>query len=582
MPTLIQQLIKNFTDAIHMAFPTLEKNIRAEITPSTQDTFGHYQCNSALKLAKLLGQPPREIAEKIVASIENLPIRQDIQCEIAGPGFINIRFNPDFLGARLKTMLVGDRLGVSIPSIREKIIIDFSSPNVAKEMHVGHLRTTIIGDCLARLFEFLGFDVLRLNHIGDWGTAFGMLIAHMLDTAMLVLKGEQPAYLSELVKWYRESKKRFDEDPQFKKRAQLAVVSLQSGDPEFLHAWKVICDISEKAYQEIYDLLDIKIINRGESFYNPLLKPLIDDLVQKNLIEISEGAKCMMLAGFKNRQGENLPFILQKSDGGYNYAATDLAAIRHRIEVEKGHRLIYVIDAGQSLHLQMLFKAAEIAGYLDTQKIRCDHVAFGLVLGPDGKKFKTRSGETERLIDLLRTAIDKARTILQERDSALSKEVLEEKAHILGINAIKYADLSCHRTSDYVFSYDRMLQFEGNTATFLLYSYVRTLSIQRKVGLSIDELISVTEISLEHSAEIQLALHLNRFGELLELMSRDLLPHHLTDYLYQLALYFNVFFRDCRVEGDVKQNSRLLLCALTSRVLAQGLTLLGLKTMERM
>ncbi len=582
MHTLIQLLRQNFTTALQHAFPTLEESVNAEITLSTQDAFGHYQCNSALKLAKLLGQPPRTIAEKIIAAIENLPIHQDIECELAGPGFINIRFNPIFLGVRLKMMLVDKKLGAPISTKKEKVIIDFSSPNVAKEMHVGHLRTTIIGDCLARLFEFLDFEVLRLNHMGDWGTAFGMLITHMLDTAEPVLKGEKSADLSELVKWYRESKKRFDEDLKFKKRAQLAVVSLQSGEPEFLHAWQIICAISEKAYQEIYDLLDIKITNRGESFYNPFLKPLIDDLQQKNLLEISDGAKCIFLPEFKNRQGELLPFILQKSDGGYNYATTDLAAIRHRIEVEKGDRLIYVIDAGQSLHISMLFKVAEKSGYLDPQKVRCDHVAFGLVLGPDGKKFKTRSGETERLIDLLTTAIDKAKTILQERDPNLSKEVLTEKAKILGINAIKYADLSCHRTGDYVFSYDRMLQFEGNTATFLLYSYVRTLSIQRKVDLAIDQLIPITEISLEHPAEIQLALHLNRFGELLELMTKDLLPHHLTDYLYQLALYFNVFFRDCRVEGDVQQNSRLLLCGLTTRVLKQGLTLLGLKTLDRM
>lgn len=582
MHTLIQILTENFTDAIHRAFPTLEKNSTADIALSASNISAHYQCNSALKLAKPLGEAPRSVAEKITAELKNLPIHETIECEIAGPGFINIRFHPSFLAERAKTMLVDQRLGVPLSAKKEKIIIDFSSPNVAKEMHVGHLRTTIIGDCLARLFEFLGFNVLRLNHIGDWGTAFGMLITHMLETAKPVLNGDQPATLTELVKWYRESKKCFDEDPDFKKRAQLAVVSLQGGDPEFLKAWEIICSISAKAYQEIYDLLDITIINRGESFYNPLLKPLIEDLEQKKLIEISDGAKCLFLEGFKNRQGEFLPFILQKSDGGYNYATTDLAAIRHRIDVEKGQRLIYVIDAGQSIHMQMLFKAAEKAGYLDPKKVRCDHVAFGLVLGPDGKKFKTRSGETERLIDLLTTAIDKAKTLLQARDSELSTEALQEKAVILGINAIKYADLSCHRTGDYLFSYDRMLQFEGNTATFLLYSYVRTLSIQRKVGLSIDDLLPVTDIVLEHPSEIQLGLRLNCFGELLASMTNDLLPHHLTDYLYQLAEEFNAFFRDCRVEGTEQQNSRLLLCALTTRVLRQGLTLLGLKVTERM
>lgn len=582
MNSLIQILTQNFTEAIHQAFPMLADAVSAEITTSTQENFGHYQCNSALKLVKLLGQPPRIVAEKIVEKLREFPIYIDIQCEIAGPGFINIRFQSQFLANRAYQMLSDKRLGIPLAYPPQKIIIDFSSPNIAKEMHVGHLRSTIIGDCLARLFEFLGFEVLRLNHIGDWGTAFGMLIIYLQEVAKPFLSGAQTASPSQLVTWYREAKKRFDDDPAFKKRAQLAVVALQNGDAELIKVWEIICDISDKANQEIYTLLDIKLINRGESFYNPFLKSLIDDLEARGFIEVSQGAKCLFLEEFKNRQGELLPFILQKSDGGYNYATTDLAAIRHRIEDEKANRIIYVTDAGQIVHFQMLFKAAEKVGYLDPQKVRCDHVSFGLVLGPDGKKFKTRSGETERLIDLLTAAIEKAKTILKERDSSLTEEGLEKRACILGINAVKYADLSCHRTSDYVFSYDRMLQFEGNTATFLMYSYVRALSIQRKVGITLDVLMKNADIALEHPSEIQLTLHLNRFSEVLNLIADDLLPHHLTDYLYQLANQFNAFFRDCRVEGSPQQNSRLLLCYLTTTILQQGLSLLGLRLVERM
>lgn len=582
MHSLINTLGQSFTKAIHLAFPELDREIIAEITVSTQENFGHYQCNSALKLSKTVGLPPRIVAENIISTFKGLPIGEETHCEVAGPGFINIRLNPSFLAALLDKRLTDPRLGIAINHQNEKIVIDFSSPNTAKEMHVGHLRSTIIGDCLARLFEFLGYDVLRLNHIGDWGTAFGMLITYMQETAKPVLTHDSTVTATELVEFYKASKQQFDHDPEFKKRAQLAVVKLQNEDPDLIRAWHSICNISNKANQEIYDLLDVKITNRGESFYNPFLKTLIEDLEKKGFIEISDGAKCIFLEGFKNRQGEYLPFMLQKSDGGFNYATTDLAALKHRIDIEKANRLIYVTDAGQIVHFQMLFKAAEKIGYLDPQQVRCDHVPFGLVLGPDGKKFKTRSGDTERLIDLLDAAIEKARVILQERDNTLTGKELEETAKILGINAIKYADLSCHRTSDYVFSYERMLQFEGNTATFLMYSYVRTLSIQRKVGISIDEIKKSTAIHLEHSTEIQLALHLNRFNETLQVVAQDLLPHHLTDYLYQLANYFNAFFRDCRVEGSELQNSRLLLCDLTAKTLQKGFDLLGLKLLTRM
>jgi arginyl-tRNA synthetase len=565
-------------EALSLAFGRTD--IAPEITQSTQPQFGDYQCNNALKLAKELKLNPREVAQKIASHFEKNALISKI--EIAGPGFINLTLDPAFLSSQVQELLKDPLLGVSHPKRRQKVVVEFSSPNVAKELHVGHLRSTIIGDCLARLFEFLGHDVLRLNHIGDWGTQFGMLIGFMRDEAADVLEGKKEADLPTLMGWYRESKKRFDADPEFKKRAQLQVVKLQGGDEATLAAWKMICDISRKAYQEIYKLLDIKLVERGESFYNPMLPVVVADLDKKGMITISDGAKCIYLEGFSGREGEPLPLIIQKSDGGYNYDTTDMAALRHRVEVEKADRIIVVVDAGQSLHFQMLFKAAEKGGYFDPKKVEVAHVAFGVVLGPDGKKFKTRSGETERLIDLLFEAVSHAKKILKERIPELTGEELEQMAQVLGIDAIKYADLSSHRIKDYVFSYDRMLRFEGNTAAFLLYAYVRIQSIKRKVGKDMASLVKTGKLQLEHPAEVALGLHLRQFGEALDVVAKDLIPNRLTDYLYTLAEKFHAFFRDCRVEGSPQEESRLLLCEASARILEQGLHILGLKTLDRM
>jgi arginyl-tRNA synthetase len=337
----------------------------------------------------------------------------------------------------------------------QRIVVDFSSPNTAKQMHVGHLRSTIIGDCIARVFEFLGADVLRLNHIGDWGTAFGMLITYLKAEHPQVLAGEEKTDLTHLVAWYKAAKAKFDEDELFKKNAQQQVVALQSGNADALKAWQIICEISRQNYQEIYDLLNVDIIERGESFYNPLLAATIEDLTQKGLVTTSEGAKCIFLEGFVNREGDPLPLMIQKSDGGYNYASTDMAAIKHRITEEKADRIAYLTDAGQGQHFAMIFKAAEQAGYLTNAKggrVRVDHVPFGLVLGPDGKKFKTRSGDTEPLINLIYAAIDEAEKIIRTREPQLDDAEIKVRARVLGINAIKYADLVGNRINDYVFS----------------------------------------------------------------------------------------------------------------------------------
>lgn len=587
MKTISSLLTEKFRKAIELACPNfpLDVAIFTEITQSTQEKFGHYQFNGAMKLSKNVKCNPRQVAEQLVKHLdlevaEGQPLIDKV--EIAGPGFINISLNPTFISKGMNVMLRDPHLGIDFPDKRQRIVIDFSSPNTAKEMHVGHLRSTIIGDCLARLFEFLGHDVLRLNHVGDWGTAFGMLIAYMKKYAPGVLTGQISTDLTHLVAWYRDSKKRFDEDSEFKKASQLEVISLQSGDPPSLRAWEIICQISRKAYQEIYDLLDVRLEERGESFYNPILKDTVVELESKGLVEISNGAKCIFLEGFQNREGEILPLMVQKSDGGFNYGTTDMAAIKQRIFEEKADRIIYVVDAGQSQHFQMIFKAAEKAGYLDPTKVKVDHVPFGMVLGSDGKKFRTRSGETEKLIDLLQKAIDEAKRILLERGLELPEGDLEALAKALGIGAVKYADLSCHRTSDYTFSYERMLKFEGNTAAFLMYAYVRVIGIKRKVNVCVEEMKIQNSIVLEHPAEIALGVHLLQFSEALENVARDLLPNRLTDYLYTLAEKFNAFFRDCRVEGSAQQSSRLLLCEVVASVMKQGLTILGVKTVDRM
>lgn len=550
------ELAKRFSAAIKSAYP--EKDVVAEVTQSRRG--GHYQCNTALKL----GVNPREAAQVIADQVDRSNLIANL--EIAGPGFINITLTDKFLSQTVNQMEEDERLGVASPAKPLRIIVEYSSPNTAKEMHVGHLRSTIIGESLARLLEFLGHDVLRLNHIGDWGTQFGMLIAYIKD------EGAAEVDIKDLVTFYKAAKKKFDADHEFKLRAQKEVVALQGGNPDSLRAWKEICAISRISYQQIYDLLDISLIERGESFYNPYLAEIVAQLESKGLAIDNDGAKCVFLDGYVNREGEPLPQIVQKSDGGFNYSTTDLAAIRQRVQDENADWIIYVVDTGQRVHFEMVFETARRAGYV-TSSVRLDHAGFGLVLGPDGKKYKTRSGETEKLIDLLTAATAKARSILSQR----LPDATEEEARHLGLGAVKYADLSQSRTSDYQFSYEKMLRLEGNTAAFLLYSYVRIASIKRKIGDA-----PMGSIVLAHPSEIALGLHLAQFTEALTAAAADLLPNRICDYLYALAGHFNAFFRDCHVQGTPEQASRLALSDLTARVMKKGLNLLGIQTLERM
>ncbi len=564
---------KILNKAIQRAFPDMQTQHDCLLTVATQAKFGHFQCNSAMPLAKILKLSPRDIAEQIRNQVLQNHADHFENIDIAGPGFINLRLANDFVGQCVTQQSQHAKLGCQTTT-PQRVIIDFSSPNIAKEMHVGHLRSTIIGDCLANVFEYIGEDVCRLNHIGDWGTAFGMLIAYIRETQ--AEHALDNASLTDLMQWYRQSKKHFDADTDFADRARAAVVALQGGDTDARNCWKTICAISEKAYQAIYTLLNVRITTRGESFYNAWLADTVKRLQAADLITESDGAQCVFLPGFTGKDKQPLPMIVQKSDGGYNYTTTDLAALTHRIETEKADRIIYVTDQGQQLHFKMLFAGAKAAGILP-DAVQVDHVPFGLVLGKDGKKLKTRSGDVDKLIDLLNDGIAAAHTILKERHPEWSEQRCQQDATMLGIAAIKYADLSCHRQSDYQFNIDNMLAFEGNTAAFIQYAVVRINSILTKATAKPTKSITVT-----HNSEVELAMQCLAFTDMIETVTLDLTPNRITDYLYELACRFNAFYRDCRIDGSTEAANRLALSQHCHQILTTGLTLLGINTLKQM
>jgi arginyl-tRNA synthetase len=597
-----EQLKLQLTRALVAAFGTDYTNTDPILVAASNPKFGDYQANVALSLSKKLGKPPRIIAEEIVSKLDVSDICEPP--EIAGPGFINLKLQTSYLEAQLNAIQVDDRLGIPTATTPQKQIVDFSSPNIAKEMHAGHLRSTIIGDSIARILEFCGHDVLRLNHVGDWGTQFGMLITHLFDrypdlqgaTFIETSLGnslEGDINIGDLVEFYREAKKKFDNNEEFQKRSREAVVRLQSRDSsDFLTtwtkaAWFAICKASRKEFQIIYDLLNIKLIERGESFYNPLLPKVVKDLETTGLLEASQGAKCVFLDGFTNREGNPLPLIVQKTDGGYNYATTDLAALRYRIQEDKAKRIVYVTDEGQSNHFAQFFQVARKANWIP-EDVELVHVPFGLVLGEDGKKFKTRSGDTVRLRDLLDEAINRARADienrLQEDERTETEEFIQNVAEVVGISAVKYADLSQNRTSSYVFSYDKMLSLKGNTAPYLLYAYVRIQGISRQGNIDFTNLGINRQILLKEDAELTLAKHLLQLDEVIKEVEEDLLPNRLCDYLYQLSDKFNKFYENCPVlkSEEPARTSRLMLCDLTAKTLKLGLSLLGIKVLERM
>ncbi|MGB3519325.1 MAG: arginine--tRNA ligase [Elainellaceae cyanobacterium] len=555
------------------------------LVPTTNPKFGDYQANVALSLAKRLKDKPRAIAEALVAKLEVSDC-----CEppaIAGPGFINLKLRTDYLQDQLRQMHQSDRLGVAPTSAPQRVIVDFSSPNIAKEMHVGHLRTTIIGDSLARLLEFRGHDVLRLNHVGDWGTQFGMLITHLRDVCPEAITDASTVDIGDLVAFYRQAKQRFDAEDDFKERSRQAVVELQAGDESARKAWQVLCDQSRREFQQLYDRMDIRITERGESFYNPLLADVVADLKASGLLVEDQGAQCVFLEGFTNKEGNPLPLIIQKSDGGYNYATTDLAAIRYRTQQDRAERVIYVVDAGQANHFTQVFQVARRAGWVP-EGVELIHVPFGVVKGDDGKKFKTRSGDTVRLKDLLDEAVRRAQSDvenrLQQEERQESPEFIRHAAETIGMAAVKYADLSQNRTSDYIFNYDRMLALQGNTAPYMLYAYVRVQGISRKGDIDWSQLQQTVPVDLDDETEFTLARHLLQLDEVILAVEADLLPNRLCQYLFELSQKFNQFYDRCPIlqADEPKRTSRLVLADLTARTIRLGLSLLGISVLERM
>lgn len=581
-----------------MAAATGQKDCAAIVKPSTDAKFGDYQANGVMPLAKQLKTNPKKLAEDVV---KNLDI--DDICEppeVAGPGFINLRLKSDFIADRLLEVNKDHtHLAIEKTSKPKTIVVDFSGPNIAKQMHVGHLRSTIIGDCICRLLEFLGHKVIRQNHIGDWGTQFGMLIAYLRLLYKDKLKKPDSVSIQDLEQFYKNAKHWYDTDQTFVDSAREEVVKLHNNDKDTRSVWKEFVKESRRHYQLIYETLQINLIykdERGESFYKDMLKGVVEELKEKGLAEESEGAVCVFpvdstgspQAGFKDKEGEPLPFIIQKSDGAYLYATTDLAALKYRVEKLKADRIIYVTDARQKLHFEMLFAVARMAAWAkdETELV---HVTFGSVLGENGKPLKTREGENVKLKELLDEAVQRAETIVEEKNPDLPTNKKAQIAKAVGIGAVKYADFSNNRTSDYVFSFNKMLAMDGNTAPYMQYAYARIKSIERKAQTKdVDvetELTGLKELSLTEPAELDLAKHLIRYGEAIQDSIADYKPNYLTVYLYELAQKFSVFYTNCPVldAGPDKRPTRLLLCDLTAKTIRHGLSeLLGIEVVEQM
>ncbi|WP_182883603.1 arginine--tRNA ligase [Microbispora sp. H10949] len=538
--------------------------------------FADYQANVALSLAKRLRRAPREVAQAIAGHLDT----SDVSVEVSGPGFLNLTLRDGWIAEQAGQRLLDDRLGVPQPA-PQTVVVDYSAPNAAKEMHVGHLRTTIVGDTLARTHEHVGNQVIRQNHLGDWGTPFGMLIEHLLDI------GEEQA-LGRLAAgdgnaFYQEARHKFDTDKAFEERSRRRVPLLQGGDPPTLRLWHEFIEYTKRYFNKVYRALGVTLTDddiAGESKYNPMLADVCDELERMGVAEMSEGALCVFPPGFTGRDDQPLPLIVRKSDGGYGYATTDLAAIRYRVRDLKADRVLYVVGATQSLHFQMVFAAARMAGWLHDE-VKAEHVQIGSVLGSDGKMFKTRSGESVKLTELLEEAVVRAEAVIAER--GYEPEARRQIARQVGMGAVKYADLSVSHDSEYVFDFDRMLALTGNTGPYLQYATARIRSIFRNGGIDPE---SVTgPIVLGHPAERALALQLLGFGTVVAAVAELSEPHRLCNYLFDLAQAFTSFYEGCPVlkaEEESVRQSRLALSALTLRVLLRGLDLLGIEVPERM
>ena len=553
-------------------------NAPAVVKTSSRPEFGDYQANGIMGAAKALKMNPREFAAKV---LENLDLSDYAdKLEIAGPGFINIHLKNEWLEQQVEKTLESDTLDIEKTEHPETVVIDYSAPNLAKEMHVGHLRSTIIGDAIARVLEFTGHKVIRQNHVGDWGTQFGMLLTYMGELKQQ--ESEITLQLADLEKFYQAAKVRFDEDADFAQQARENVVKLQAGDQEFLALWKQFIDTSLNHCDEIYQILNVLLTREDvmpESAYNDDLANVIDDLKEKRLLTEDQGAQCVFLEEFKGKDDSIIPMIVQKSDGGYLYATTDLAALRYRNDTLGMTRGLYLVDARQNLHLRQVFAVGKKAGFVK-QETSLEHMAFGTMMGKDGTPFKTRTGGTVKLIDLLKEAQQRALDLVTEKNPDLDQTSRENIAKTVGIGAVKYADLSKNRTSDYIFNWDTMLSFEGNTAPYLQYAYARIQSIFRKAG-TIDH---SAKINIEEPAERQLASKLLQLSEAIEAVAKDGTPNILCNYLYELSGNFMTFYEACpimKADESIKQ-SRLKLSQLTANTLKVGLDLLGIDVMERM
>ncbi|MEV4580037.1 arginine--tRNA ligase [Nonomuraea jabiensis] len=568
-------LTERVQQALARAFGQEHADADPLIRPSQ---FADFQANVAMSLAKRLRRAPREVAEAIKTELSDFPGT----IEVSGPGFLNITLDDSWIESEATRMLADPRLGVGTITPSQTVVIDYSAPNAAKEMHVGHLRTTIVGDSLARLHEHLGNTVIRQNHLGDWGTPFGMLIEHLLEI------GEQAAVAQleagQGTEFYQAARAKFDSDDAFRQRARVRVTTLQSGDAETMRLWHVFMEATVRYFNKVYQLLGVTLTDAdlaGESMYNPMLQKTCDDLEAAGTAVISDGALCVFPPGFTGSDDKPLPLIIRKSDGGYGYATTDMAAIRYRVHDLKAERILYVVGNEQALHFRMVFAAARLAGWLP-DSVSAEHVQIGMMLGKDGRRFKTRSGESVKLMDLLQEAVDRATAAIADRgyDEATTKEI----AHAVGMGAVKYADLSVSHDSEYVLDFDRMISFTGNTGPYMQYATARIRSIFRKAGVAPAE--AAGPIVLAAPAERALGLQLLGFGELVSQVTTESEPHRLCNFLFQTASLFSTFYDECPVtkEGvdpETRQH-RLALCKLVLDVLEKGLDLLGVPVPERM
>ncbi|TRW48318.1 arginine--tRNA ligase [Aliidiomarina halalkaliphila] len=556
-------------------------SFRIQLDRPRDKSHGDFASNLAMMLAKPAKQNPRALAEAIIAAIpENDLIAK---ADIAGPGFINFSIDRSHLITQLEQAYADARLGVPQAEQPQTVVIDYSSPNLAKEMHVGHLRSTIIGDAVARTLQLQGHKVIPQNHVGDWGTQFGMLLAHMEDVKNEGASTELE--LSDLETFYKAAKKRFDDEEGFADRARSLVVKLQSGDAHCQQLWTQFIETSLAHCQEVYDRLGVQLTRAdvmAESAYNADLPKVVEDLKAKGLLVENQGAQCVFLDEFKGKEDEPLPIIVQKKDGGYLYATSDLAAVRYRTGALEADRVIYVVDARQSLHFQQIFTLSRKAGYANDQ-VSLEHLGFGMVLGKDGRPYKSRDGGVTKLADLLDEAERRAAELIAGKGTDLSAEEQARVAQVVGISSVKYADLSKNRTSDYVFDWDTMLSFEGNTAPYLLYAYTRVNSLFQKAGITLDQVHG--DIQLETDQDEALASKLAQFPEVIASVGNKGMPHFLCGYMFELAGAFSSFYEACPIlssDDDALKNSRLKLAALTARTLQQGLALLGIDTLEKM